>query len=122
MNLWTKRALEEVAGTALEGSLIGPFRIGIDEIPVNRGVYIVYDQVGACVYVGKADSLLDARRVETRILREHLRELKKLEAFSTCYVLPLNAVVSSATVQSIEGWVSRHLTPSMTQRSPRPRK
>lgn len=118
----TVRALEELAGRALDGSLAGPFRIGVDSIPIRCGVYIVYDTAERCVYVGKAASPVDARRVETRILKEHLANLQKRDAFDHAYVLPVRDPTSPDALLKLEGWVSLHLRPRLTRRSPRVRR
>lgn len=122
MRASTIRALEELAGNALDGTIVGEFKIGVDPIQIRRGVYMVFDVLGRCVYVGKATSLLDARRVNTRIVSEHLANLKKREAFDTCYVLPVRTMATDTTLEVLEGWVSRHLKPSMGRRAPRIRR
>ncbi len=116
----TRRALEEIAAQRLDGGLLGPFMLGQDEVPLlAKGVYIAYAADHACLYVGKVASELDRGRLRVRI-GEHLRNLRKLNAWNELYVLPLKASTSNAGVEKVEGFVSMHLLPVMSRRSPNP--
>lgn len=115
-----RRALEELAGRHLDGGIVGPYTVGGPTIPEkSSGVYVVFDSEERCAYVGKAFSLLDANRGVSRI-HEHVRELRKREVFATFYVLPLRAATTVGQVERIEGWVARHMRPTMGTIHPNP--
>lgn len=122
MNRDTARAIEQIAGPLLVGTLAGPHEIGLGEWPIHaRGVYIVYDAWDKCVYVGKVCSDADAERLKSRF-NEHLGDPRKLNHWHHFHVLALNGKASNAHVQKVEGFVARHLRPTDSLRSPNPRR
>lgn len=82
-------------------------------------MYVVLDPEGLCAYVGKAFSLRDSRRVRERI-RTHVGDLARREAFAHFYLLPLRETTTVRQVESIEGWVARHMRPYMGSAHPNP--
>lgn len=115
-----RRALEDLAGDALAGGMQGPFVVGVNSPePGQRGVYVVFDPLGACAYVGKAFTLQDSRRVKGRIAT-HIRDLRKRDAFATYHLIPLKNSTSNRRVEMVEGWVARHLNPYMGNAHPDP--
>lgn len=116
----THRALCELAGRHLDGEILGPYLVGVESPPARRrGVYVVFDPLGECVYVGKAFSMLDSQRVRDRI-REHVRDLVKREAFAELYLLPLKDGTPRRQVEVVEGWVARHMRPYLGSAHPNP--
>jgi hypothetical protein len=118
----TVRALEEIAGPNLEGSIEGPQEIGVGVWPAYaRGVYVVFDAWDNCVYVGKVCSATDSERLQSRF-SEHLSDPVKLNSWHHYYVLPMKDKATNAYIEKTEGWVARHLRPTGSQRSPNPRR
>lgn len=116
----TVRALEEIAGRFLDDGIRGPYEIGELPWPVHaRGVYIVFDAWGKCVYVGKVCSDSDAQRLQSRF-REHLSDPTKFDNWHHFYVLPMKQRASNMAIEKTEGWVALHMQPSGSQRSPNP--
>jgi len=116
----TNRALCELAGPHLGSEILGPFVVGVEWPPSRRrGVYVVFDPLGECAYVGKAFSLLDSQRVRDRI-RDHVTNLVKREAFAELYLVPLRDETLPRQVEIVEGWVARHMRPYLGSAHPNP--
>jgi excinuclease UvrABC nuclease subunit len=117
----THEQLTRLVGDDLDGAIEGPAELGATTLPIrSRGVYIIENARGRCVYVGKVASTRDAGRLASRI-REHLRQSPaKVTQFNAVFFVPVRVTTSDARIQQLEGQIARHMRPLLGQKWPVP--